>query len=177
MKTHATTKARPKRRINWDDLFKAITVLVAVAGLVFGVYQYRANGKRAEIEKANEAARIRREEQTKLCLNAIKVASEFAHETQSETADAKKRELWGLFAQINVVENTAVIEAIKKFRETMKEWERVNNPPSFFLAPSKFDRDGITFDKLAEELEQAMRASLLTLSSNQPPPQHIQRRL
>jgi hypothetical protein len=175
MKPHSIKKAA--RPGNWDALFKATTSLVAVAGLVFGVYQYRANTDRAEKEKAKEAAQALRDKQVELYLKASAVASEFAQESEPVTAEQKKKEFWGLFGEINVVENTPVTEAMKKFGEAIKDWDRVNNPPDYFLPPRKFDRGGTTFEQLAEELSQAMRASLLKLNSNQPTAQQIQRRL
>ncbi len=176
MKPHSTKKAARTGKY-WDILFKAVPGLVALASLVFGVYQYRANSNRAEQDRVKEAAQELRDKQVDLYLKASAVASEFAQESEAVTAEQKKKEFWGLFGEISVVENTPVMAAMKKFGDAIKDWDRVNNPPDFFLPPRKFDRGGTTFEQLADELSQAMRASLIAINSNQAAAQQIQGRL
>jgi hypothetical protein len=161
MKHHSITKPTPQRKKNWDNLFKTVPAVVAVLSLGFGVYQYCDSRDRTAKQKAKEAQEEQRRQQKELYQAASKIASEFAQETKYETAEEQKKQFWGLFGQLSVVENTPVIEAMKKFRDAITEWDRVNNPPDFFLPPSKFDKGGITFAQLADDLSQAMRASLI----------------
>ena len=170
---------------NWDGLFKAVTTLVAVSGFVFGVYQYYVNNQRQKENAKEELRRALEKKQLDLYLTSIQVASEFAQESQPNDAEQKRKQLIGLFAQIDPKRDPPVAAVSKKFCGALKGWVNLNTPPADFSPPYRFtytpddptEGGATTFEELASDLSQAMQATLRKITSDQAATEQIQRRL
>ena len=152
--------------ISLDSALKIVGSLVAVAGLVFGVYQYRQQRDNADRQKQEQEAAQRNQQKEKYYDRAALVASEFARASTKQEAEDKSKQFWTLYyGELSIYEDQVVKEAMQNFGGAIKQWEKYNTGGSDFSAPSMFeleDKDGKpqTFEQLAYELTQACRSSL-----------------
>ena len=152
---------KPESAINWDLVIKIVSALVAIAGTVFGVYQYYHH-------KDQERVLALRNRQLELYFKATNIASKFSQTSTPQDAEEVRKQFWEIYyGELSVVEDENVKQAMMNFGGALKAWERINAPPSDFFAPSEFvyyqdgvDRQGITFEQLAYHLTQACRESL-----------------
>ena len=148
-------EAPPASGFNWDMLLKVVGALVAVAGVVFGAYQYSQRK-----EETREARKYQH------YIKATGVAAGFAQASTKQEAEEKRKQFWEIYyGELSVVEDDNVKQAMMNFGGAIKEWEKYNTGDSDFSPPSIFeldDKDGKpqTFDQLAYELSQACRESL-----------------
>jgi hypothetical protein len=152
--------------ISLDTVLKIVGSLVAVAGLVFGIYQYRQQRENAERQKHEQESAQKNQQKEKYYDKAALVASEFARASTKQEAEDKSKQFWTLYyGELSIYEDEIVKEAMQNFGGAIKQWEKYNSGGSDFSAPSMFeleDKEGKpqTFDQLAYELTQACRASL-----------------
>jgi hypothetical protein len=143
-----------------DSTLKVVGALVALAGLIFGIYQYINYERREARVELNKQRRA-------LYEKATNIASRFAvSETQQEAEDLD-RQFWTMYnGELGIVEDQAVKQAMQKFGGALKRWEKANAPPSDFLKPSEFNfqENGSSarkrFADLSYDLSQACREEL-----------------
>ena len=154
-KAARTVEPSPSAGFNWDLLLKGVGALVAIAGVVFGVYQY--NQRKDETRDARKYQHY---------IKATSVAAGFAQASTKPEAEEKRKQFWEIYyGELSMVEDENVKKAMMNFGGAIKEWEKYNTGGSDFSAPTIFeldDKDGKpqTFDQLAYELSQACRQSL-----------------
>jgi hypothetical protein len=142
-----------------DLVLKIVGSLVAVAGLVFGVYQYRQ-------QKDDKVVSQKTEQKSQYYSKATSIAAGFAQASTKPEAEDKRKQFWELYyGELSIVEDENVKQAMQNFGGAVKQWEKYNTGGSDFSAPSIFeleDKNGNpqTFDQLAYELSQACRKSL-----------------
>jgi hypothetical protein len=151
---------------NWDLMLKVVGALVAIAGVVFGVYQYKQKQEETNnqlLQKEKETREARKYEQY---TKAAAIAAGFAQASTKQAAEEKRRQFWEIYnGELSIVEDENVKRAMMNFGGAIKEWEKYNSGDSDFSAPAIFEleeKDGKpqTFDQLAYELSQACRLSL-----------------
>jgi hypothetical protein len=156
----------PSAGFNWDLMLKVVGTLVAVAGVVFGVYQYKQKQEETNnqiAQKKQEATEARKYQQY---MKAAGIAAGFAQASTKQDAQEKRREFWEIYhGELSIVEDESVKKAMMNFGGAIREWEKYNSGDADFSAPSMFEleeKDGKpqTFDQLAYELSQACRQSL-----------------
>ena len=148
---------------NWDLAFKIIGAVVAVGGLVFGIYQFQSQRDKGDSEKET----MLRRQKVELYNKAAEVAASFPQASDPKEADEKKKQFWSLYyGQLSIVEDENVKNAMMRYGGALKAWEKLNSPPSDFFPPSEFtyypdgSQSGITFEQLSYELSQACKESL-----------------
>jgi hypothetical protein len=149
---------------NWDLIFKIIGAVVAVGGLVFGIYQFQSQKDNGNSEKE----KMLREQKVELYRKATEIAASFPQASDPKEAEAKKKEFWSIYyGQLSIVEDENVKNAMMKYGGALKAWENLNAPPSDFFPPSEFTyydngsaKAGVTFEQLAYELSQACKESI-----------------
>lgn len=166
----STASAAAASGFNWDMALKVVGSIVAVAGLLFGVYQYQAGREdKVAAEKAQreqQAAAEKAQKKSQYYAKATSLAAGFAQATTKAEADEKRKQFWELYlGELSIVEDENVKLAMQDFGGAIRQWEKYNTGDSDFSAPSMFEleaKDGSpqTFDKLAYQLSQACRESL-----------------
>ena len=145
----------PAAGFNWDLMLKIIGAVCAVAGVVFGIYQYS--------ERKDETKEARKYQHY---IKATGIAAGFAQASSKEEAMEKRRQFWEIYnGELSLVEDENVKQAMMNFGGAIREWDKYNSGASDFSAPSMFEleeKNGKpqTFDQLAYELSQACRQSL-----------------
>jgi len=140
---------------NWDLILKIVGSLVAIAGVLFGVYQY--NQRKEETKNARQYEHY---------IKATSVAAGFAQASTKKEAEEKSKQFWEIYyGELSLVEDDNVKLAMMNLGGAIKQWDKYNTGDSDFSAPAIFeleDKDGKpqSFNQLAYELSQACKESL-----------------
>jgi hypothetical protein len=149
------SKPKPEKTTNWDLIFKIVTAAVAIAGVVFGIYQYNQN--RLQEQKKRQYEHY---------VKASNIASRFAIASSKQEAEEARKQFWEVYnGELSIVEDENVKLAMMKFGGAVKAWEKENTPTSDFSAPSIFELEdasgeSLTFEQLSYQLSQACKNSL-----------------
>lgn len=148
-------KSEPKSLFNWDSITKAVGAVVALFGIIFGVYQYNQN-------KETERKKLKNEKYIKV----VEIASRFARATKKQEAEEAENQFWRMYdGELVIVEDENVKRAMMKFGGAVEYWKKNNGPSSDFSAPSQIEYEDLkgeplTISELAYQLSLACRQSL-----------------
>jgi len=152
-----------------DVVFKGITAIVVVTGVVFGFIQFQDVRRQESVQREKELNTLLYKTQLDLYILATDATAKFSQARTREEAETASKDFWVLYyGKLSIVEDEGVKQAMVQYGKEIKEWKEATIPPNDFIAPAAFNSH--IFPNLSYILSQRCREHLNAAFKQQLPP-------